>query len=478
MMNKNKKLVLISVLSVFFINVNAAGSAPAVKSSAPKNLEPEANITQNSNDVDRVIAVVDREVITERELQDSIQKIKQQLIELNKPVPPKDTFTRDVLQKLVDDSIMYQTAKDFGGERVSDMELDSVITNIAAQKKMTPSQFKESLEKQGQNYIKYRDALRREVIISRYRQKRIESKVTVTDAEIESFINARVKPRDPSSNSNSSPDIINLAQILVPVPQGASQAEIVDLKARAQNILDQASSKPEFLVYMTQLATADRSVKVSDLGPRSADRLPQIFVDAVKDLPAGSLVPQVIQSPAGFHIIKVVDRKGGANLASSTTSKSDSVFVTQSDINQLMITVKYGMTDDDVLRKIRVLRDQIKAKTISFEEAAKRNSDDPNVKKNNGHLGFVSPGVLPPEFEIAMSKLNIGEVSDPFKTEFGWHILQLIAKKQVEVTGAQQKEYAQAALRQQKLIQANEDLMRELRDGSTVEIRAPYSLTQ
>jgi len=150
--------------------------------------------------------------------------------------------------------------------------------------------------------------------------------------------------------------------------------------------------------------------------------------------------------------------------------------IIENDVNTLMITTKQGVTDDDVLRKLKGIRDQIQAKAIGFEDAAKKYSEDPTVKKNNGHLGWVSPGMLPPEFDTALNPLNPGEISSPFKTNFGWHLVQLVNKKQVEVTVSQQKEYARATLRQEKMAQENENFIRELRDNATIEIRSPYSL--
>ena len=230
--------------------------------------------------------------------------------------------------------------------------------------------------------------------------------------------------------------------------------------------------------FANQLSAKDKLIRVQDLGYRSLDRLPQIFVDATKDARSDTLVPKVIQTAAGFHILKVLDRKSsGSNNASGSTN-SDSIFITQNEINLMLLAIKQGVSEDDVVRKLKLFRDQIKAKTSKFEDIALKYSEDPNVASNKGYLGWISPGQVPPEIDVALSRLNPGEVSEPFQTEFGWHIVQLINRRQTEVTGAQQKEYARANLRQIKLVQATSDWLRELRDNATIELRPPYTMSK
>ena len=207
------------------------------------------------------------------------------------------------------------------------------------------------------------------------------------------------------------------------------------------------------------------------------DRLPQIFVDATNDVSVGALVPRVIQTGAGFHILKILDRKNSAN-SSTGSSKSDSIFITQNEVSQIMLLMKQGVNEDDLVRKLRTFRDQIRAKTAKLEDLAKKYSEDPNVVNNKGYIGWISPGQVPPEIDVALSRLNPGDVSDPFQSEYGWHIVQLINRRQTEITGAQQKEYARANLRQIKLIQATKDWIRELRDNATIELRPPYTMSK
>jgi peptidyl-prolyl cis-trans isomerase SurA len=438
----------------------------------------DVNNKVNPNDIDRVIAVVNREVITEHELKIRIELITKQFTEAKKPLPSKDIVQKEVLERLIDESIMYQEATILG-VRVLEQELENILTNIATQNKLTLEQFKTATEKSGTSWDKYKQSIRREVVISRYRERSVDSKIKISDAEIDAFINTQIKrPQSNEASGTVEPEMIDIAQILIPIPTGSSNAEILALQAKAQTIYDQTSKEAEFMKFANQLATSDKTVRVQDLGYRTSDRLPQVFVEATNGLSAGGLAPKVIKTAAGFHILKVLDRKSSASTTASQNNKSESIFITQSEANQMMLTVKQGANEEEVIRRLKTFRDQIKAKTVNFTDIAKKYSEDPNVVKNQGYLGWISPGQVPPEVDVALSRLNPGELSDPFQTEFGWHIVQLINRRQSEVTAAQQKEYASAALRQSKLVQANEDWIRELRDNATIELRPPYTMTK
>jgi len=440
------------------------------------NINKDLNDKTNPNDIDRVIAVVNREVITEHELKNRVELISKQFVEAKKPLPSKDIVQKEVLERLIDESIMYQEATILG-VRVLEQELEGILTNIANQNKLTFEQFKIATEKSGISWDKYKQSIRREVVISRYRERSVESKIKISDTEIDAFINTQIKrPQSNESSGTVEPEMVDIAQILIPIPSGASSSEIATLQSKAQTIYDQTSKEAEFMKYANQIAASDKTILVQDLGYRTIDRLPQVFVEATKGLSIGGLAPKVIQTAAGFHILKVLDRKSSAS--ASQSNQSESIYITQSEVNQMMLTVKQGTNEEEVIRRLKTFRDQIKAKTVNFTDIAKKYSEDPNVVKNQGYLGWISPGQVPPEVDVALSRLNPGELSDPFQTEFGWHIVQLINRRQSEVTAAQQKEYARAALRQSKLIQANEDWIRELRDNATIELRPPYTMTK
>ena len=473
-------LFALSTMLYFCTEANAqtplranSGASPVtpVNKSSPNEIEKN-----NSSDIDRVIAIVNREIITEQELKARINLITQQFLEAKKPLPSKEIVQKEVLERLIDESIIYQESSIYG-VRILEQEMDNILANMANQKNQTVEELRKATEKSGINWEKFKQNIRREIIISRFRERAVESKIKITDAEIEAFINSQIK-RPQAADTVIDSELIDIAQILVPIPTGASNSEILALKTKAQEIFDQANKEPEFMKFANQLSAKDKLIRVQDLGYRSLDRLPQIFVDATKDASSDTLVPKVIQTAAGFHILKVLDRKSsGSNNASGSTN-SDSIFITQNEINLMLLAIKQGVSEDDVVRKLKLFRDQIKAKTSKFEDIALKYSEDPNVASNKGYLGWISPGQVPPEIDVALSRLNPGEVSEPFQTEFGWHIVQLINRRQTEVTGAQQKEYARANLRQIKLVQATSDWLRELRDNATIELRPPYTMSK
>ena len=316
-------LFALSTMLYFCTEANAqtplranSGASPVtpVNKSSPNEIEKN-----NSSDIDRVIAIVNREIITEQELKARINLITQQFLEAKKPLPSKEIVQKEVLERLIDESIIYQESSIYG-VRILEQEMDNILANMANQKNQTVEELRKATEKSGINWEKFKQNIRREIIISRFRERAVESKIKITDAEIEAFINSQIK-RPQAADTVIDSELIDIAQILVPIPTGASNSEILALKTKAQEIFDQANKEPEFMKFANQLSAKDKLIRVQDLGYRSLDRLPQIFVDATKDASSDTLVPKVIQTAAGFHILKVLDRKSsGSNNASGSTN--------------------------------------------------------------------------------------------------------------------------------------------------------------
>lgn len=431
-----------------------------------------------TSDIDRVIAVVNREVITEQELKTRIAIVNRQFVEAKRPLPSPDALLKEVFEVLIDESIIFQEATN-AGFKVSNQEIESLLVSISGQRNLSLEQFKQLTEKNGVRWETFRKNVSRDVVINRYRERTVESKIKITDIDIESFITTKIQgSQGVVSQGANEPETIAIAQILIPIPTGASESDVAALKVRAQGIYQQVAQEQEFLRFANQLVSQDRSLRVQDLGYRTLDRIPQIFADATNGLSAGQLASQVIQTAAGFHVLKVLDRKSSSATAGTQAKQTDSIFISQSEVNQILIILRQGLSEQDIIRKLKILREQILSKTTNFKEVAKKHSEDPNVDKNEGYLGWTSPGQLPPEIDITLGRLSPGEISEPFQTEFGWHIVQLLNRRQSEVTLSQQKEYARATLRQMKLGQANEDWLRELRDNSTIELRPPYTMTK
>ena len=231
------------------------------------------------------------------------------------------------------------------------------------------------------------------------------------------------------------------------------------------------------MAFGNRLNKADPTVRAVDLGYRTSDRLPELFVQASASLRPGQISPVVLQSPAGFHVLKLIDRKGASgkpSVNSTASATAGSILIVQNEVRHLLILARQGQIDQDVARRLSTFRDQVRAKTADFPTLAKKHSEDKQSAPNGGYLGWVSPGQLPPEFDVTIAKMQPGSVSDPVRTDYGWHLIQLLDRKQSELSPSQQKDYAKATLRQSKMEQAYLDWVQEIRGGATVEYRPPY----
>lgn len=418
-----------------------------------------ASYAQNKNrSIDEVVAIVDTSLVTRLELETRIAQIEKQFKAANRALPPADQLKSQVLERLISEKIQLNLAKE-SGVKVTDKDLERIIMNIAGQNKLSLEEFKAKVAKEGLTFDKYKEDLRKEVQIARLREREVDARVQVSESEIDSYISEKTRSR---AIANS--DEIYLAQILVS-PASSSDVDIAAAKTKAEEILKQATKEKDFAAFSKRVAVPGSGMRSEDLGYRSPDRLPQIFVDAAQGVSGNQMVPRIIQSGAGFHVIKVVDRKG----APTTSSQAD-IVVTQTLARHILIRHRSGVTDGETQRRLSIFRDQIKVKAADFGEMAKKYSEDGSAQ-NGGNLGWMSPGELVPQFEQAMNQLNIGEVSEPVRTEFGWHLIQVMERRQTQLSADKQREYARAALREKKLDQAYEDWLRQIRDAATVEIR-------
>ena len=411
-----------------------------------------------SQSIDEVIAIVDTGLITKLELNSRVNQVEKQLKANNRPSPPAGELRKQVLDRLILERIQEGLARDTG-IKVSDKELDRIIENIATQNKLTVENLKLKIQKEGLLFAKYREDLRKEVQISRLRERDVDARVQVSDAEINGYIAEKKR-----SNANASAtEELALAQIVVAVSSGASESEISAARTKAESILKQAGNEKDFLAFSKKVSVAGSDLRAEDLGSRTLDRLPQLFVDASQGVDANQLIPRVLQSAAGFHVVKVVGRKG--------SPAQENIVITQTMARHILLRSRPGLTDAEAERRLSIFRDQIKVKAADFGQLAQKYSEDGSAP-NGGKLGWMSPGELVPSFEQAMNKLNIGEVSDPVKSEFGWHLIQVLERRQTQLSADKQREYARAALREKKLDQAYEDWLRQIRDAATVEIRS------
>lgn len=444
-------------------------SQPVGAQSNPTGNEPKIV------NIDGVVAIVNTGVVTRKEVDDRVASIQKQAPAGGKKLPEGEELRRQVLENLILEKIQIQEAEQTG-LAVNDKELNKIIEDIATRNKLTFNEFRETVTKSGISFQRYRELLREDVLKARLREREVDSQIKISDAEIDNFIVEQMQRRGSDPVAGSGPEEIAVAQIFIPVEEGAGPSAQAEARKRAEALLKEARGDADFMQLGAQANKENSRIKFQDLGYRTQDRLPQIFVEVVRNLGPGQVAPSVVRSPAGFHVLKVMDRRAGGAGARAATSNSNpadltprNMVVTQTLARHILIRQRQGLQDADVERRLQGYRDQVRAKTADFESLAKKFSEDGSAQ-NGGLLGWMGPGELVPPFEIAMNRLQIGEVSDPVKTEFGWHLIQVLERRDAQLTVEKQREFARAAIRERKFEQAYQDWLRQLRDTATVKI--------
>ncbi|KJK23937.1 molecular chaperone SurA [Burkholderiaceae bacterium 16] len=439
----------------------AGGSAAAASPSQPRlGVSQPGTSAQRSQLVDEVVAIVNSSVITRRELLDRADDIESQLRQANRPVPARADLLGEVLERLVMERVQTQAAQE-AGIKVTDQEVDRAIESVAQQNKMNVTDLRSQVERSGMTWTKYRDELRKQVQVIRLREREVDSKIQVYDGEIDNYLAAN----GGQGTAAAGPTEYNVAQILVRVPEDASEAQKAALRAKAEGLLKQAQGGADF-AELAQASDAPEAAKGGSLGFREIGRLPALFANAVLDLQVGGVAPQVMESANGFHVLKLLAKRA-APAASSSPAAADKI--TQTQVRHILIRTGPNMPEAEARRQLVTVRDRI-THGGDFGEAAKRFSQDGSAS-NGGDLGWVSPGELVPEFEQAMNRLRPGEVSEPVVSQFGVHLILVVNRRETEVSPEKQRDFARAEVREQKLRAAYEDWQRQLRQAAYVEYR-------
>jgi peptidyl-prolyl cis-trans isomerase SurA len=435
-----------------------------------------SNIELKIRNIDGVVAVVNTGVVTRKEIDDRIASLQKQGSTEGKKLPEGEELRKQVLENLILEKIQIQEAEQTG-LAVSNKDLNKIIEDIAVRNKLSMNEFRQVIIKTGISFERYSEMLREDVLKLRLREREVDSQIKISDAEIDNFIVEQMQRRgtDTGAARASGPEEIAVAQIFIPVEEGAGPSAQADARKKAEWILKEARGDADFMQLGAQANKENSKIKFQDLGYRTQDRLPQIFTETVRNLGPGQVASSVVRSPAGFHVLKVMDRRssGSGARAASNANPLDvtpqNMMVTQTLARHILIRQRQGLQDADVERRLLGYRDQIRAKTADFDSLAKKFSEDGSAQ-NGGVLGWMGPGDLVPPFEIAMNRLQISEVSDPVKTEFGWHLIQVMERREAQLTVEKQREFARAAIRERKFEQAYQDWLRQLRDTATVKI--------
>jgi peptidyl-prolyl cis-trans isomerase SurA len=407
--------------------------------------------------IDAIAVVVNTDVITLKELEERLRLVEQRLKRQNIQLPARDILQKQLLERMIVNRAQMQLARETG-IRIDDLLLDRAIARIAEQNQLTVQAFRDQLEGDGLSFARFREEVREEITLQRLREREVDNKIQITESEVDNFLAAA------AGNAEGAQSEINIAQILIRVPENASPEQIADRRKRAEQALAQLSAGTDFSKVAASFSDAGDALNGGELGWRSASRLPQLFIDATEKLKDGEMAP-LVRSANGFHILKVVGRR-----SASAVKTGPGAVVQQTQARHILIKVNQIVSATDARRKLVELRERLENKAATFEELARLYSNDGSASKG-GDLGWVYPGDTVPEFERAMNALQPGEVSQPVESPFGYHLIEVIERKSEEVSRERQRLIARQALREQKLEESYEDWLRQLRDRAYVEYR-------
>lgn len=402
-------------------------------------------------EVDRIVAVVNSEVITALQLRARIEQARRQLVRQGVELPPDEVLERQLLERLIVERAQVQLAQE-SGMQVDDATLTRAVERIAANNQLSLDQLRAALEQDGVSWDRFRDEIRTEILLTRLREREVDSRIVVTEAEIDNFI-----ATNPDAFSGQE---FAVAHILLRTPEGASPEQLEAVARRAEQVMARLRSGEDFARVAAEVSDAPDGLSGGGLGWRPLDRLPALFADAVRNLRPGETSP-VIRSAAGLHIVRLVDVRGGG---------ADAVQqLEQTRARHILIKTSEVLSDADAEARLLALRERV-VNGADFGELAKASSADLSAAKG-GDLGWLNPGDTVPEFQRAMDALQAGEVSMPVRSPFGWHLIQVIERRIQDVTDERKRNAARQALRQRKAEQSYEDWLRQLRDSTYVDYR-------
>jgi peptidyl-prolyl cis-trans isomerase SurA len=404
-------------------------------------------------EVDRVVVVINDEVITAFELRNRVATVERQLQGQRAQLPARDVLERQVLERMITDRVQLQFAKETG-LRVSDIELDAAMRRIADNNRLSLPDFRAALEKDGVTWVKFREEIREEIVLSRLRDREVESRIVVSDGEIDNYL---ANPEQGNADAIEA----NIAHIIVRVPEQATPDQLMRIGARAKSALDQLRRGDDFAKVAASFSDAPDGLTGGVMGRRPLDRLPALYADAVKKLKPGEL-SDILRSPAGFHIIKLIELHGNSAAKASTSLK-------QTRARHILIKVNELVSAAEAQRKLVAIKERLD-NGADFAELARLNSNDLSAARG-GDLGWLYQGDTVPDFEKAMDALKINQISAPIQSPFGFHLIQVLERRTEDATAERQRLAARQVLRDRKADEAYQDWVRQMRDRAYVEYR-------
>nr|WP_134081302.1 peptidylprolyl isomerase [Thiohalophilus thiocyanatoxydans] len=402
-------------------------------------------------ELDHVVAVVNDDVITRVELDERLQRIKNQSAQQQQRLPEDEVLERQVLESLVIEKLQLQMAQRVG-IRVDDETVNQAINNIARENNLSMPQFQEVLRRDGTSFAAFRENIRNEIIISQLRQRRVEDSVEVTEREVENYL-TNMESRQGLN------DEFRLGHILIGVPEGATPDQIEQARNKARQVYNRLRLGADFHQTAVAESSGQNALQGGDLGWREGGQLPNALAETVVEMQPGNISePQ--RSASGFHIIKLIDRR----------SPEQRRIVEQTRARHILIRPTQVVSNTEARQRLARLHERIQ-QGESFAELARAHSDDTSSAAEGGSLGWVNPGSMVPRFEEKMGKLQPGEISEPFQTRFGWHIVEVIERRKHDDTEQYQRNKARQAIHERKSDEAIEQWLRQLHAEAYVDYR-------
>ncbi|MDR1351626.1 MAG: peptidylprolyl isomerase [Zoogloeaceae bacterium] len=398
-------------------------------------------------EADRIVAIVGSEAITLSELKAQLQLVTGRLQRQGTPLPPQEVLERQMLERMIMERAQIQAAHE-QGLRVSDAQLEQTIARIAANNKMSREQFLAALQKDGVTYAQFQEEIRNELTITRLREREVDSRLVISDAEIDNFL----------TQTDGKREELHLAHILLRAPEAANPEQLQQLKAKAEDVVKRAQRGENFAELAAAYSDTPDALQGGDLGWRPEDALPTLYAEAAKTLQVNGAT--LLQSSNGFHIIKLIARRG---------DETDDGGVRQTHARHILIRVDELISESEARRRLEDLRERLQHGE-SFAELARLYSQDGSAA-NGGDLGWINPGDTVPEFERAMDALDNGEVSAVIQSPFGFHIIKVEERRIQDMSQEKQRFAARQSLRERKMDEAYQDWLRQLRDRTYVEYR-------
>jgi peptidyl-prolyl cis-trans isomerase SurA len=401
--------------------------------------------------VDRIVAIVNKEVVTASELAEQVDFARRQLRRQGIAAPDRAVLERQILERLILEKAQLQLARE-GGIRVDETQLDRAIERIAQNNNLSVAGFRQMLEKDGVQLERFREEVRSQIMLTRLREREVDERIQVSESEISLYL-------EETKAAGGAQSEYNLAHIVVRLPEQASPERIEQERARAEKARAEARAGGDFGALAASTSDAADALQGGAMGWRSEDRLPELYAGALKAMRPGE-VSEVLRSPAGFHVLKLIERRGASSVAP----------VTQTRVRHILLRPSEVVSEAEARRRLLDLRERIVTGGADFAELARVHSQDPTAARG-GDMDWVLPGDTVPEFERAMEALKPGEVSQPVKSPFGWHLIQVLERRAAGLTPERLRLQARMTLRERKAEEAYQEWLRLLRDRTYVEIR-------